>query len=286
MTEFTKCTEAIEACLGTKRFSIAHMHSEEKTLDMHIHNCCELYFSISGGAQFFIGDKCYSIEPGDVFAISHYESHYLCQKVSEPHERIVFSIHPDLLKVISTPGTDLSYCFTHRDERFSHCLHLDKEQQKRMIYLVHKITSASGFGADVVENCVFSELMVWLTGLYMNRADTDVATNKYAYNQLVGDMIEFINENITQKLQIATIASHFFLSETYVCRVFKSETGTTINKYLTARRISIAKALLASGASVTETCEKSGFNDYTNFVKAFTRAVGVSPKKFGKYSAI
>ncbi|MCX7657471.1 MAG: helix-turn-helix domain-containing protein, partial [Oscillospiraceae bacterium] len=39
------------------------------------------------------------------------------------------------------------------------------------------------------------------------------------------------------------------------------------------------------GYSVAETCEKSGFNDYTNFVKAFTKAVGISPKKYGKYSA-
>ncbi len=29
---------------------------------------------------------------------------------------------------------------------------------------------------------------------------------------------------------------------------------------------------------MTETCERCGFNDYSNFLKAFTKATGVSPK--------
>jgi AraC-like DNA-binding protein len=287
MKDFAKCKEAIESCLASRRFAVAYLHSEEKTMDMHIHNCFELYFSISGGTQFFVGDKCYKIEPGDVFAINNYESHYLSPKKGEPHDRIVISIHPDFLKDFSTSQTDISYCFTHRDENFVHRLSLDKEQQKKFIYLSHKITSAEGFGADIIENCAFCEMMVMLNALYKKQNDSrqDVDSSKYRHSELAGKIIDYINLHITEKLQISTIAKEFFLSETYVCRVFKAETGTTINKYLTARRISIAKALLADGYSVAETCEKSGFNDYTNFVKAFTKAVGISPKKYGKYSA-
>ena len=74
------------------------------------------------------------------------------------------------------------------------------------------------------------------------------------------------------------------MSEGYLSRLFKSETGTTINKYLTARRISIAKAKLTAGCSVSDACEQSGFNDYTNFVQAFTKMVGITPKKYGKMS--
>ena len=74
------------------------------------------------------------------------------------------------------------------------------------------------------------------------------------------------------------------MSESYICRIFKSATGTTINKYINARRISIAKALLSDGANVTEAYEKSGFSDYSNFFKAFTKAVGISPKKYAQCS--
>ena len=102
---------------------------------------------------------------------------------------------------------------------------------------------------------------------------------------LVDDIIKYINENITDRLQISIIAAHFYLSDAYVCRAFKAQTGTTINKYITARRITIAKQYLAKGSTVLNACEKSGFRDYTNFVKAFTKLVGISPKKYEKLHA-
>lgn len=60
--------------------------------------------------------------------------------------------------------------------------------------------------------------------------------------------------------------------------------GTTINKYVTARRISIAKALLAEGKNVSEVYGSVGFNDYSSFLKAFVKLVGVSPKKYSKFN--
>ena len=60
--------------------------------------------------------------------------------------------------------------------------------------------------------------------------------------------------------------------------------STTINKYITARRISIAKAVLNENGNVMEAFERSGFTDYSNFFKAFTKAVGISPKKYASLS--
>ena len=80
------------------------------------------------------------------------------------------------------------------------------------------------------------------------------------------------------------LAGEFYISESYICRIFKAATGTTVGKYITARRISIAKALLSDGTGVMETFEKSGFTDYSNFFKSFTKAVGISPKKYAQCS--
>ena len=104
------------------------------------------------------------------------------------------------------------------------------------------------------------------------------------YKRQAEDILEYINQNIKNTITIKHLATHFYLSESYICRIFKATTGTTINKYVTARRISIAKSLLASGLSVNEAAAESGFNDYSNFLKAFTKAVGLSPKKYAKYS--
>ena len=98
------------------------------------------------------------------------------------------------------------------------------------------------------------------------------------------DILAYINQNIGQNITVEQLAANFFLSESYICRIFKQATGTTINKYITARRISIAKAHLNEGDSVGTAFEKSGFGDYSSFFKAFTKAVGVSPKKYAGLS--
>ena len=95
----------------------------------------------------------------------------------------------------------------------------------------------------------------------------------------------YINQNIGNQLTIEELSKYFYLSPSYLCRIFKSATGMTINKYITAKKITLSKALLSEGCSVSEACEKSGFNDYSNFLKAFTKAVGVSPKKYAQYNA-
>jgi AraC-like DNA-binding protein len=282
MKEFASCKEAINNCISNKYFSIAHLHSEEETMAIHIHDSYEVYYSISGGKQFLIDNKLYDINPGDLFVINQFESHYVSQISKMVHERIVLSIHPDFLKDISTDKTDLSYCFTHRDENFSHKIQLDKEQQNRFMYFLNKIISADGFGADRIEYSSFIELMTYFTKLFVDNEDS--LLSNYKYNNQIQEVISYINDNVLENITIKHLAEHFFLSESYICRIFKLATGTTINKYITARRISIAKALLSNGANINDVYIDCGFNDYSNFLKSFKKAVGVSPKKYSTFS--
>lgn len=283
MKELNSCKTAIDQCAQTKTFSIAHLYKEEKAMDMHIHDCYELYYSISGGKQFLIDNRFYSIAPGDLFLINQYESHKLTQIDNSVHERIVLSIYPDYVKRISTPDTDLDYCFSNRDSHFQHKISLDKAQQRRFLYYISKMTSAKGYAHDIVEQAAFMELMVMINALSdANAAANDVSD--YKYNQQVNDILAYINQNISLGITVEQLAENFFLSESYICRIFKQATGTTINKYITARRISIAKAHLSEGDSVGDAFEKSGFGDYSSFFKAFTKAVGMSPKKYANLS--
>ena len=64
------CKDAIQTCLTTKTFAFAHLYSDEKPMDMHIHDSYEIYYSISGGKQFLIDNRFYNIFPGDILLIS------------------------------------------------------------------------------------------------------------------------------------------------------------------------------------------------------------------------
>jgi len=271
--------------METKTFAVAHLYKEEKTMEMHIHDCYEIYYSISGGKQFLIDNKFYSIAPGDVFVINQYESHYLTQIEECVHERIVLSVYPDYIKDLSRGETDLSSCFLERGTGFSHKISFTKEQQRDFLYLINKITNAEDYAHEIIETAAFLELLVLLNKAYkkpfeMENQKKDVIK----YNPQVDEILAYINKNIASPIRIEDLAETFHLSESYICRLFKQATGTTVNKYISARRISIAKAYLSEGLSVQETFEQSGFSDYSSFFKAFTKAVGISPKKYAQCS--
>ena len=284
MEELYSCQQAMENCSAAETFAIAHLYKEEKTMDMHIHDCYEIYYSISGGRQFLIDNKFYAINPGDIFIINQYESHKITQVDKMVHERIVLSIHPEYTKRLSTAETDLDACFSDRPDAFCHRISLSKDQQSRFLYYINKITGADGYGHDIVEQTAFMELMLLINNAVRTGHQPESAGSGYVYNHQVDDILAYINQNIASPISIEQLAGEFFLSESYICRIFKAATGTTINKYINARRISIAKALLSDGANVTEAYEKSGFSDYSNFFKAFTKAVGISPKKYAQCS--
>lgn len=282
MKELNSCKAAMQTAVSQRYFAVAHLYKDEKAMDMHIHDCYEVYYSISGGKQFLIDNKLYPIEPGNLFVINQYESHYLAQIDQAVHERIILSIHPEFIKHMSTEQTDLEYCFKSRPSSFSHKLQLTKEQQKRFLFFINKLTTSNDYGSDLIERAVFSELFIMINSICRAREQKPAEETNNTYNAQVDDILSYINNNINQPISIADLASRFFISESYICRIFKSTTGTTINKYITARRISIAKSLLAEGIGVTEVCERCGFNDYSNFLKSFSKSVGISPKKYAQ----
>ena len=279
MTVFTSCEQAICDCLQQQTFSVAHLYSEEKTMDMHIHDCYEIYYSISGGKQFLIDNKVYSVAPGDLFIINQFESHKLSDVDSSAHERIILNIHPNYVKALSTEKTDLDECFSKHPSGFQHKISLSKENQSRFLYQVDKLAAADGYGCDIIQRAILLELLVMLNRLSTYNASDDAVLN-YKLDHQVDEILAYINQNLSSQITIQSLSEHFYMSPSYLCRIFKKATGTTVGKYINARRITIARALLSEGSSVTQAYERSGFTDYSSFFKTFTRVVGVSPKKY------
>lgn len=288
MKASSTCKESIKNCMETRSFAFAHLYNDEKVMDMHIHDCCEIYYSVSGGKQFLIDNCFYDIRDGDIFLINQFESHYLSRIDSQKHERIIVSVDPEYLKQISTEDTDLSRCFQFRETRMPHRMHLSAGEQQRFLYFIHKFPDNAGLGEDILDRAVFLELMVFLNRAFDSRCraaehpDADKLPRNHAQ---VDGILSYINTHIRDDLSLENLSAHFYLSSSYLCRIFKAATGTTINKYITAKRITLSKSLLSQGYSVNEACEACGFNDYSNFLKAFTKAVGISPKKYARFNS-
>lgn len=288
MKILSSCQEAIHQCIQNRTFTLAHLYTNEipKSREIHLHDNYEINYSVSGGKQFLIDRRVYPIQSGDLFFINPYESHYPAPSGSQPHERIVISIYPDYLKRLSSPDTDLTACFTLRPAATGHKLTLTESEQAHFLSCIRRLSAVQGYGADLLEMSVFLELMVALNHSFLKNADLDASSPREPSlpHSQAEQILAYIDSNLQDSLSIEDLSNHFFLSSSYLSRIFKNATGTTINKYITARRISRAKALLTTGLSVGETAELCGFHDYSNFLKTFSKAVGITPKKYAAQS--
>ena len=55
--------------------------------------------------------------------------------------------------------------------------------------------------------------------------------------------------------------------------------GCTVWEYVIRRRIYSARQRLFLGGNVTDAYQKSGFNDYSSFFRAYKKVVGISPSE-------
>jgi len=93
---------------------------------------------------------------------------------------------------------------------------------------------------------------------------------------------EYIESNFSNDmLSIKDISEHVFLSTSYVCTLFKNETGRTLNQYITDFRIEKAKELLLDPRNrIGDISKDVGYSDGNYFGKTFKKQVGMTPSEY------
>ena len=88
----------------------------------------------------------------------------------------------------------------------------------------------------------------------------------------------YIEEHLSEQIQLATLARLVRLSPYYFCRAFKQSLGMPPHRYHNSRRIEQAKTLLAKPElSVTNIGLTVGFSETSSFTAAFRKATGQTP---------
>ncbi len=90
-----------------------------------------------------------------------------------------------------------------------------------------------------------------------------------------------LQEKFSGTITIAEIAQQVFLTPTYVCQLFKRETGMTINEYLTELRMEKAKEMLSDvGNKQYDVCYAVGYASPSYFTRLFKKHTGLTPNEY------
>lgn len=245
-------------------------HTTAKGSTWNFHEDLELVFYLKEGADASREDRVYHIQAGDVMVANSYVPHHMT--VTKDGMGYFTMIIPNsFCKYNSIDVTTL---------HFQEHIHDD-----RLIALFYQAIDLFKADAPWRNAALKAKALEILVFLYQNYSTPQVAQPpmvdkswKYIYAA-----IQYIKENISQKLTVAQIAEYAGASESHFMREFKRITGSTVTAYINTARCEYAESLLQSRKyKVKEAAALCGFENEEYFTKVFKKHTGKTPSEYMK----
>lgn len=124
-------------------------------------------------------------------------------------------------------------------------------------------------------------LILLLRGESNAQTEHILVSNEYWDNQLVNDMIHYLQEHVYQNFSVADLCQHFCYSKTQLSKVFKQATGCTLVEYYSKLKMKEAKFLIRENKlNFSQIAEQLSFESPQYFFRTFKRITGMTPKEY------
>lgn len=240
----------------------------------HTHTYCELYFYIDGKCSYMVENGVFDMPYGTVICTRPGELH--CVQINEPceYKRYYYEIPANALEFL---GSEHMRCFMKRPFGEHNSLVLPVDIMNECESKLRRDVELYESGSSDYRSVALADLLYILHAV--NTCFDDPVTNlsETRLNTIVSDALAYINSHLGEIRSTADIADALYVSREYLSRTFTRFMNITLTKYITTKRIELAKNLLSGGSSPSEAAENCGFNDYSYFIQVFRREVGITP---------
>lgn len=263
-------------------FKMFHLKDQERRqFHYHYHDFHKIMILLSGDITYCVEGRSYDLTPNDIVLVSAGEVHRPVIKSEVPYERIILYVSPDFLCRYHAPDNDLGLCLREAKAEQSHVLRFGTQGTEKLKAAIHHLDHSRGdldYASELYQEVLFLEFMIQLNRAALHKR-IDFVAHSPSDEKIIA-ILDFLNRHLTEDISIASLSAHFFISRYYLMHTFKEQTGYTIGSYLTARRLALARQLIAEGVPITEVCYNCGFKNYTTFSRAYKKSFGESPREY------
>lgn len=248
--------------------------------EMHYHgDIFELLYILKGNCTFMVEGNRYRVSGGDILITRPDEIHMMIHGFPRAeYERFN----------ISLPGSFFTYhhcenlktVFTNRRTGAGNLIPASCVRERNIPgiiwdmekYCQENTAPENAWELDIVMSAKMTELLYNL-----NRAVPKAGPYSFS-NDKISDITRYINENLASDLSLDLLSGKFFVSKGYLCSLFKAQTGMTINKYITHKRLLKVQELYGKGERLIDASALAGFHTYSTFHRMYVKEFGLTPK--------
>ena len=104
---------------------------------------------------------------------------------------------------------------------------------------------------------------------------------KNVYSKPVIMTMDYIYDNLHEKISETDIAEYVALSPSYISRLFRKEVGVTISTYIAVKRIETAQNMLRySDYPPSDIANYLAFTSHSHFISIFKKYTGFTPNEY------
>ncbi len=241
---------------------------------MHAHKSYEIYVLISGTKSYFIESDFFNVNAGEVVLISSEKLHktggFGCY-------RALISFSDEFLKKYFTPTAinQLLECFNKNHVKPT------KEQFEEILRLINVMQKNQ---AEKIEGDAFLHLAEILKILKESPEAVKSVIQTKGYTNKI---IEYVNNNYNTISGLKDVAEKFYVNKSYLCRLFKRETGMQFTTFLNKIKLRNAvNYLLNSNKSISEISYLVGFSTSAYFCNLFKKEYNLTPHEYKKQNSL
>lgn len=238
---------------------------DNRGMDFHIHDRCEVFCFVSGNARYLVEGSVYPLQRGSLLIMRPGEAHCIRFLSPERYERYAVNFPLSLFDSFD-PQRRLLRPYTDRPLGRQNLYYLPGLEDS-----LHELAYYEGdsYGRTLLFTTRLAGLMDELSRQGTDKPSAEPTLPEY--------IVRYVNDMLCEDITVERLAEHFFLSTSQFSRLFKEATGAAPWAYITAKRLLRARELLQNGTAARAAAESCGFNDYSVFYRAYVKRFGEKP---------
>ncbi len=249
--------------------------ANEPEWNFHAHshvNHCEIIYISSGEGSYVIDGQHYTAQKGDILIYNKGIIHQESSNFRNPLQTYFCGVSNLFIQNVEE-GLLLP-------KEIAPVIHANQYAGKvaRYISEIYKECQSKDAYFEMVAENHLRSLIVLIHRIISACSEQKASSEQ---TELGNQIKEYIDENYTQNITLATMAKTLYVSPYYISHLFKHETGDSPIHYLITRRIGEAKnLLLTTRMPLQDIALAVGYENVNHFIDIFKKKTGISPGRF------
>ena len=233
------------------------------------HSYWELTYVDKGELLTTIDGVSYHLKQGDLifYAPMQFHTQSTFEKISSSYLTINFKMN-----------------FNHADLLCNKIFSIQRDSYFIVTRLIEELSNNNLYSDDL-SLCYLKELIIQMLRLDNSHFHSKPTTHmQQTYeNELLNDILLYIDNNIYEKISVSTLCEHFCISTSMLHSLFRKNMNNTAKNYINELKLSKSKELIRNSThTLSEISEMLGFSSIHYFSKKFKSYFNISPTEYSK----